>query len=72
MEEISSAASSVRPVSGHSDSPSGDGNYIFTPPKEEAEGPDRPRLGLNLAHLNDGLSTVVWTNVRCSIKVLSP
>jgi hypothetical protein len=48
----------MRPVSGHSDSPSGDGNYLFTPPKDESDQPDhndRPRLEpLDLAFQNDG------------------
>jgi acyl-CoA synthetase (AMP-forming)/AMP-acid ligase II len=41
MEDISSAVSSMRPTSGHSDSPSVDGSYVFNPPNNE---PDRPRL----------------------------
>ena len=43
--------SSGRPVSGHSDSASFDGldgNYVFTPPKDDGRDPfeqvDRPRL----------------------------
>src|SRR5579859_798072 len=44
----------MRPVSGHSDTPSVDGNYIFTPPKDEIETPDRPRLEpLDLSLVDD-------------------
>ena len=62
MEDISSAVSSMRPVSGHSNSPSVDGNYVFTPPKDEAaEVPgdpvDRPRLQpLDIPFQNDGMA----------------
>jgi hypothetical protein len=66
VDEHSSAVSSVRPVSGHnSDSASVDGvdgvdgNYVFTPPKDEDIDPfeqlDRPRLEpLDLKFQNDG------------------
>lgn len=38
-----------------SDSPSVDGNYVFTPPKEDTDHPDRPRLEpLDLGFRNDG------------------
>jgi hypothetical protein len=50
--------SSVRPASPHSQSRSVDGNYIFTPPKDDAnqqELLDRPRLEpLDIAFHNDG------------------
>jgi len=67
MDDMSSAVSSVRPVSGHnSDSASVDGvdgNYVFTPPKDEDVDPfeqaDRPRLEpLDLKFQDDG------TNIR--------
>jgi hypothetical protein len=43
----------MRPGSGHSDTPSVDGNYAFSPPKDETQ--DRPRLEpLDLAFQNNG------------------
>jgi hypothetical protein len=66
VDEHSSAVSSSRPVSGHnSDSASVDGvdgNYVFTPPKDEDVDPfeqlDRPRLEpLDLRFQNDGNPT---------------
>lgn len=50
--------SSVRPVSGRSNTPSVDGNFIFSPFKDETapiEQSDRPRLRpLDVSFQNDG------------------
>lgn len=53
---MSSPASSVQQFSVKSESASVDGNYIFSPPKDEADPQiDRPRLEpLDLAFQNDG------------------
>jgi DMAP1-binding Domain len=58
FDDISSPVSSIRPASGHSDTPSIDGNYKFSPPLNDAEHIDnRPRLEpLDLAFHTDGLS----------------
>jgi acyl-CoA synthetase (AMP-forming)/AMP-acid ligase II len=47
-----------------SDTPSVDGNYIFSPPKDEVEQPDKPRLEpLDLGFRSDGLQNTGQTNV---------
>ena len=58
---------------GDSDSPSVDGNYIFKPPKDETDHPDRPRLEpLDLGFHQDGSFPAIpqADYVRCPKTIL--
>ena len=61
----------MRPVSRHSNTPSIDGNYVFSPPKDDTAPPeqtDRPRLRpLDVSFQNDG-KVICYVSHKISVK----